>query len=101
MYIIYIAYIYHITIIVYKYIPIYYILHIYSLYIDSYIYMYIYMYIYIYTYILYIYIYTYILINRMRWKTLQFLGKLDNSEKENYGFKTRKCPPCVDELVDF
>ena len=37
----------------------------------------------------------------MRRKALQFLGKLDNSGKENYGFKTRKCPPCGDELVDF
>ena len=38
---------------------------------------------------------------RMRWKTLQFLGKLNNSGKENYGFKTKKCSPCVDELVYF
>ena len=38
---------------------------------------------------------------RMRQKALQFLGKQDNSGKENHGFKTRKCPPCVDELVDF
>ena len=37
----------------------------------------------------------------MRWKALQFLGKLDNSGMENYGFKTRKCPSCVEELVDF
>ena len=40
-------------------------------------------------------------IKRMRWEALQFLGKLDNSGKGNYGFKTRKYPPCVDELVDF
>ena len=40
-------------------------------------------------------------IKRMRWKALQFLGKLDNTVQENYGFKTRKCPPCVEELVDF
>ena len=37
----------------------------------------------------------------MRWKALQFLRKLDNSGRKNFGFKTRKCPPCVDELVDF
>ena len=37
----------------------------------------------------------------MRWKALKYFGKLDNSGKENYGFKTRKCLPCVDELVDF
>ena len=41
------------------------------------------------------------LIKLMRWKSLQSLGKLDHSRKENYGFKTRKCPPCVDELVNF
>ena len=29
-------------------------------------------------------------IKRMRWKALQFLGKLDNTVQENYGFKTRK-----------
>ena len=40
-------------------------------------------------------------IKRMRWKALQLLGKLDNLGKENYGFKTRKSPLCVDELVDF
>ena len=32
-------------------------------------------------------------IKRMRWKALQFLSKLDNTVQENYGFKTRKCPP--------
>ena len=37
----------------------------------------------------------------MRWKALQFLGKLNNSGKENYGFKNTKCIPCVDEVVDF
>ena len=37
----------------------------------------------------------------MRWKALKFFGKLDSSGKENYGFKTRKCLPCVDKLVDF
>ena len=34
-------------------------------------------------------------IKRMRWKALQFLGKLDNTVQENYGFKTRKSPPHV------
>ena len=37
----------------------------------------------------------------MRWKTLQFLGKLDNTVQENYGFKTRICSPYVEELTDF
>ena len=36
----------------------------------------------------------------MRWKVLHFRGKLDNLGKENYGFKTKKCPPYSDELVD-
>ena len=40
-------------------------------------------------------------IKRMRWKALQFLGKLNNTVQENYGFKTKKCLPCVEELIDF
>ena len=38
---------------------------------------------------------------QIRWKTLQFLGKIGNTVQENYGFKTRKCPPYVEELIDF
>ena len=34
---------------------------------------------------------------QMRWKALQFLVKRDNTVHENYGFKTRKCPPCVED----
>ena len=31
-------------------------------------------------------------LKRMRWKVLEFLGKLDNdSQKETYGFKSLKC----------
>ena len=37
----------------------------------------------------------------MRWKTLEFLGKLDSIRKETYGFNSCKCPPNVDELSDF
>ena len=37
----------------------------------------------------------------MRWKTLDFLGKLDSTRKETYGFNSCKCPPIVDELSDF
>ena len=37
----------------------------------------------------------------MRWKTLEFLGKLDSTRKETYGFNSCKCPPIVDELSDF
>ena len=38
---------------------------------------------------------------RMRWKALKFLGKLGSNEKEIFGFKSRKCPPSVDELAEF
>ena len=37
----------------------------------------------------------------MRWKTLQFQGKLENDNKETYGFKSRKCPNGIDELSKF
>ena len=37
----------------------------------------------------------------MRWKALAFLGKLKGSEKDNYGFKTAKCPSSVKKLVPF
>ena len=40
-------------------------------------------------------------IKRMRWKTLEYLGKLNNSTKESYGFKSRKCPPAVKEMINF
>ena len=34
----------------------------------------------------------------MRWKALEFSGKLEQSKKETYGFKSHKCPPVVEEL---
>ena len=40
-------------------------------------------------------------IKRIRWKALQFLGKLESTDKLTYGFKTRHCPPVVDELTNF
>ena len=40
-------------------------------------------------------------LKRMRWKALAFLGKLKSSDKDNYGFKTVKCPSSVKELVSF
>ena len=42
-------------------------------------------------------------IKRMRWKTLEFLGKLDNDDnnRETYGFKSTKCPPVVPESSQF
>ena len=34
-------------------------------------------------------------------EALQFLGKLDNTVHVNYGFKTRKSPPCDEEPIAF
>ena len=36
-------------------------------------------------------------IKRMRWKALQFLGKLQSTNKETFGFR----PPAVEELTNF
>ena len=41
------------------------------------------------------------LIKRMRWKALEYLGQLPPSDKETYGFRSRKCPPVVKELSKF
>lgn len=41
------------------------------------------------------------IIKRMRWKVLEFQGKLDDSGKETYGFKSLKCPPPANELKNF
>ena len=38
---------------------------------------------------------------RMRWKVLEFLGKLGSNKKETFTFKSHKCPPSVDELARF
>ena len=40
-------------------------------------------------------------IKRMRWKAVQFLGKLDQNETEAYRFKTHKCPTTIEELNEF
>ena len=32
---------------------------------------------------------------------MEYLGKLNDSAKETYGFKSRKCPSVVKELVHF
>ena len=37
---------------------------------------------------------------RIRWKAMQFLGKLDQNRAETYGFKTNKCPPAIEELTE-
>ena len=38
---------------------------------------------------------------RMRWKALEFLGKLGPNERETFGFKSHNCPPFVNELAEF
>ena len=40
-------------------------------------------------------------LKRIRWKALAFLDKLKGSDKENFGFRTVKCPSSVKELVPF
>ena len=40
-------------------------------------------------------------LKRMRWKALTFFGKLKGNDKENFVFKTVKCPSSVKELVPF
>ena len=40
-------------------------------------------------------------IKRMHWKALQFLGKLKSTNKETFGFLSRKCPPALEELTNF
>ena len=40
------------------------------------------------------------LIKRMRWKALEYLGKLNDSVTETYRSKSRKCPPVVKELLN-
>ena len=37
----------------------------------------------------------------MRWKALEFLGKLGPNEKETFGFKSHSCLPFVNELAEF
>ena len=36
----------------------------------------------------------------MRWKCLEFLGKLNSNNVESYGFKSAKCPPAIQEMTD-
>ena len=42
-----------------------------------------------------------LLLKRMRWKAMAFLGKLEATGQETYGFRTRNCPPQIDELSKF
>ena len=40
-------------------------------------------------------------IKRMKWKTLEFLGKLNATQTEIFGFVSRNCPPSVDNISGF
>ena len=37
----------------------------------------------------------------MRWKVLEFQGKLDDNNRKTYDFKSLKCPPAVTEMKNF
>ena len=37
----------------------------------------------------------------MRWKALQFLGKLEWNRKQTFGFKSPKYPPAIDDFELF
>ena len=41
------------------------------------------------------------LVKRMRWKAIEFLGRLDNKVRDNFDFKSGKCLPLVNELSNF
>ena len=38
---------------------------------------------------------------RIRWKCLEFLGKLNSNNFESYSLKSVKCPPAIQEMTDF
>lgn len=38
---------------------------------------------------------------RMRWKAYHFLNREKAAEKETFGFKTRNCPPVIEDLRNF
>lgn len=45
---------------------------------------------------------TELFVKRIRWKAFFFLHPENyETSKETYGFKTRKCPPIIDELTEF
>ena len=41
------------------------------------------------------------LIKRMRWKAFFFKNNQDGEHQDNFGFKSRKCPPRIEELAAF
>ena len=40
-------------------------------------------------------------VKRIRWKALEIHGKLNDNNKEKFGFKSIKCPPTVSKLPNF
>ena len=40
-------------------------------------------------------------LSRMIWKAFHYLNPVTAAENETFGFKTRKCPPVVEELKSF
>ena len=44
---------------------------------------------------------TELLLKRMLWRALAFHGKLQKGKAEKYGFRSRNCPPVVNELTNF
>ena len=40
-------------------------------------------------------------LRRMRWKAFHFLNQKTSAAKETFGFKTKNCPPVIDELRNF
>ena len=40
-------------------------------------------------------------LSRMRWKAFHYLNPVTAAEKETFGFKTRNCPPVVEEMKSF
>ena len=40
-------------------------------------------------------------LRRMRWKAFHFLKQEKSAAKETFGFKTKNCPPVIEELQNF
>ena len=39
-------------------------------------------------------------VKRMRWKILEFYAKVNDNNKETFGFNSIKCPPLLPELSE-
>ena len=40
-------------------------------------------------------------LRRMRWKTFHYLNPVTVAEKETFGFKTKNCPPTIEDTRPF